>query len=132
MNALSRWLSAKNYRTTVINILMLTGVLAMAGSAGLFKVVGGGAVALAGAYFLVRAISLTVRSWAGANLYQIALIWIPGILALGLAVVGLYGTLAYDVTRRRNEIGIRMALGAAWRDVVRLVLRDAGDRKSGV
>lgn len=69
---------------------MLTGVLAMAGSAGLFKVVGGGAVALAGAYFLVRAISLTVRSWAGANLYQIALIWIPGILALGLAVVGLY------------------------------------------
>lgn len=69
---------------------MLTGVLAMAGSAGLFKVVGGCAVAIAGAYFLVRAISLTVRSWADANLYQIALIWIPGILALGLAVVGLY------------------------------------------
>src|SRR6185437_5734295 len=49
-----------------------------------------------------------------------------GALALVLAVVGLYGTLAYDVARRRNEIGIRMALGAAWRDVVRLVLRDAG------
>lgn len=49
-----------------------------------------------------------------------------GALALVLAVVGLYGTLAYDVTRRRNEIGIRMALGAAWRDVVRLVVGDAG------
>ena len=49
-----------------------------------------------------------------------------GALALVLAVVGLYGTLAYDVTRRRNEIGIRMALGAAWKDVVRLVVGDAG------
>lgn len=49
-----------------------------------------------------------------------------GALALVLAVVGLYGTLAYDVTRRRNEIGIRMALGAAWRDVIRLVVGDAG------
>lgn len=89
MDALSRWLSAKNYRTTVVNILMLTAVLAMAGSAGLFKAVGGGAVVIAGAYFLIRAIGLTFRSWAGANFYQIALIWIPGVLAIGLAVAGL-------------------------------------------
>ena len=47
-----------------------------------------------------------------------------GLLALGLAVVGLYGLIAYVAAQRTGEIGIRMALGAAQRDVRRLVLRD--------
>ena len=47
-----------------------------------------------------------------------------GILALVLSVVGLYGVIAYGTSRRRGEIGVRLALGAMPGDVVSMVLRE--------
>jgi predicted permease len=47
-----------------------------------------------------------------------------GVLALVLSVVGLYGVIAYNTARRRNEIGIRLALGAIPGDVIAMIVRE--------
>ena len=48
-----------------------------------------------------------------------------GALAVVLAMVGLYGIVSYMVVRRRNEIGIRMAMGAEKASILRMILREA-------
>jgi predicted permease len=71
----------------------------------------------------------TLEEYFNANLYRERLIGYLsgffGVLALGLASVGLYGVMAYAVARRTREVGIRMALGAQRGDVIRMIVSDS-------
>jgi predicted permease len=71
----------------------------------------------------------TVRDQVNGNLRRDRLVvWLAsvfGALALGLACFGVYGTMSYAIARRTNEIGIRMALGALPRRVLRLVFGES-------
>jgi ABC-type antimicrobial peptide transport system permease subunit len=58
------------------------------------------------------------RSWLVGAILFVAL----GGLALIVAAVGLYGAIAYDVSRRMHEVGVRLALGARRRNIVGLVV----------
>jgi predicted permease len=69
----------------------------------------------------------TGRQVADGSLFQarigVVLLSVFGLLALGLASIGLYGILAYAVNQRQREIGLRMALGASQSTVMQLILK---------
>ncbi len=71
---------------------------------------------------LVRSMTEVIALTVGDRRQQTTLLVIFGTLALVIASLGLYGLLAQTVSARAREIGIRMALGATWRNVMRMVM----------
>jgi putative ABC transport system permease protein len=73
----------------------------------------------------------TYKDWEAETRLQTSVITAFGILSFGTALVGLYGVMMFLVAGRTRELGIRMALGATNRDVMRLVLQSASRMSIG-
>ena len=75
--------------------------------------------------FLVRTQQELYNSSLAATSFTLVMLAIAGVMALLLGVVGIYGVIAYAVSQRRREIGIRSALGAEPRELKRMFVRQA-------
>ncbi len=71
----------------------------------------------------IRSMESVVDGSVAQRRFQLTLMGVFGASALLVASLGIYGVVAYSVARRRNEIGIRMALGAQRSQLLRLVIR---------
>jgi predicted permease len=70
-----------------------------------------------------RTMSARVAGATARTRFVMLMLGIASLVALAMGMVGLYGVLAYGVTLRRREIGVRMALGATMADVTRMIAR---------
>ncbi|MFG1276955.1 hypothetical protein [Xanthobacter autotrophicus] len=76
---LGDWLRARPHRLTVVNALLLTGILVMIGNGDLFRFVGGAAVAMCAGVFAIRSVRQMERQRGAFFPYDITMLWAPNL-----------------------------------------------------